>query len=152
MPMVARESGSGTVATRYPDQPATVGADAPSEDLLPSGGVPISAPASAPHRALALDALRVVRMLRDRPLVAGPWGEPAFTRQVEAVRRQLAPFRDRRGLAASYGREAFRMRDARERHRPSLVDAIPVAYAVRWLELGDGVARAGWIDLVTGHA
>jgi hypothetical protein len=32
------------------------------------------------------------------------------------------------------------------------LDAIPVAYAVRWLELGDGVARPGWIDLVTGHA
>jgi hypothetical protein len=152
MPMAARESGSGTVATPYPDRTATVGAEAPPEDLLPSGGVPISAPAPAPHRALALDALRIVRMLRDHPLAAGPWGEPVFARQVEAVRRQLAPIRDRRGLAASYGREAFRMRDARERHRPSLVDAIPVAYAVRWLELGDGVARAGWIDLVTGHA
>jgi hypothetical protein len=151
MPMVARESGSATVATRSADQPATVGAEAPPEDLLPSGGVPISAPASAPHRALALDALRIVRVLRDRPLLAGSWGEPAFARQVEAVRRQLAPIRDRRGLAASYGREAFRMWDARER-RPSPLDAIPVAYAVRWLELGDGVARPGWIDLVTGHA
>jgi hypothetical protein len=150
MPMVARQSGSGTVATRA-DPAATVGAEAPPEDLLPSGGVPISAPVPAPHRALALDALGIVRMLRDQPVVAGPWGEPVFVRQVEAVRRQLAPIQDRRGLAASYGREAFRMRDARERHRPSLFDAIPVAYAVRWLELGDGTARPAWIDLVTAR-
>jgi hypothetical protein len=152
MPIVARGSRSGTVATRDPHQAATVGAEAPPEELLPSGGAPNISPAPAPHRALALDALRIVRMLRDQPLAVGPWGEPVFVRQVEAVRRQLAPIRDRRGLAASYGREAFRMRDARERHRPSPFDAIPVAYAVRWLELGDGAARPGWIDLVTAHA
>jgi len=32
------------------------------------------------------------------------------------------------------------------------VVASAVAYAVRWFELGDGVARPGWIELVTGHA
>jgi hypothetical protein len=132
MPMVARESGSGTAGVR-PGDASTV------------------APAPAPHRALALDALRIVRLLRDRPCGAGSWAEPVFAREVEAIRRQLAPFRDRRGLAASYGREAFRMRDARDRHGLSTLDATPVAYAVRWLELGDGVARPGWIDLVTGR-
>ncbi|MEA2619712.1 MAG: hypothetical protein QOC97_485 [Chloroflexota bacterium] len=147
--MVARESGSGTAGVR-PREASTVGAEAPSEDLLPSGGVPIVAPAPAPHRALALDALRIVRLLRDRRRVAGSWGEPAFAREVEAIRRQLAPLRDRRGLAASYGREAFRMPDARERRGPLPLDATPVAYAGRWLELGDGVARPGWIVLVTG--
>ena len=27
-----------------------------------------------------------------------------------------------------------------------------IAYAVRWLELGDGVPRPGWTSLVTGRA
>jgi hypothetical protein len=106
----------------------------------------------APHRALALDALLVLRMLRDHPRDAGPWGEPAFAREVELVRAQLAPIRDRRGLAASYGREAFRRRDARDRGDPPGLRPSRVAYAVRWLELGDGVERPGWTSLVTGRA
>ena len=56
-----------------------------------------------------------------------------------------APIRDRRGLAASYGREAFRTRpaDRRPRARPP-GDRPRVAYAVRWLELGDGIQRPAW--------
>jgi hypothetical protein len=29
--------------------------------------------------------------------------------------------------------------------------AVRVAYALRWLELGDGILRRGWIGLVTGR-
>jgi hypothetical protein len=29
--------------------------------------------------------------------------------------------------------------------------ALRVAYALRWLELGDGVARPRWIELVTAR-
>jgi hypothetical protein len=148
MPMVVRASRSRT-AGPLPGDASSVGAEAPPEELLPSGGVPMDGPAPAPHRALALDALRIVRLLRDGRRGAGSWGEPVFAREVEAVRRQLAPLRGRRGLAASYGREASRMRDARERGGSSGLDPISVAYAVRWLELGDGVSRPGWIDLVT---
>jgi hypothetical protein len=43
------------------------------------------------------------------PATPGPWGEPAFAREVDRVRAQLAPIRDRRGLAASWAREAFRV-------------------------------------------
>ncbi|HEX6868274.1 MAG TPA: hypothetical protein VF119_05685 [Candidatus Limnocylindrales bacterium] len=108
-----------------------------------------------PQRELPRDALLLLRTLRDRPRDAGPWGEPAFAREVDRIRAQLAPIRDRRGLAASFAREAFRV------HGPDLSDA-PVApgvtarprasraaYAVRWLELGDGIRRPAWSEFVT---
>ena len=120
--------------------------------LLPSGGAARVAPAPAPHRALALDALAVLRILRRHPRDAGLWGEPAFAREVEIIRRQLAPIRDRRGLASSYGREAFRMRSADDVLGLPLRRPTAIAYAVRWLELGDGVPRPGWTSLVTGRA
>ena len=60
------------------------------------------------------------------------------------IRRQLAPIRNRRTLAASYGREAFRMRPAGDDIGPRpATRADVVAYAVRWLELGDGVTGQG---------
>jgi hypothetical protein len=108
-----------------------------------------SASALAPHWALALDALHVLRTLRDRPRDAGQWGEPVFAREVDQVRAQLAPIRDRRGLAASFGREAFRTLDAPERsERPAGIGAVRVAYAIRWLELGRGVRQPAWSSLV----
>jgi hypothetical protein len=64
----------------------------------------------------------------------------AFAREVDGFRAQLVPIRSRRALAASFGREA------------RMTPALRAAYAVRWLELGDGVARAGWIELVTESA
>jgi hypothetical protein len=97
-------------------------------------------PAAAPHRTLALDARHLARALRERSRDAGLWGEPAFARDVDRIRRQLGPIRSRHGLAASFEREAVRDRSLR------------VAYAVRWLELGDGVPRPGWTRLVTARA
>jgi len=123
--------------------PSVIAAPAPSAtpQLVP-----------APHRALVLDALAVLRLLRDHPRDAGPWGEPAFAREVEAIRRHLAPIRHRRALAASYHREAFRARPADAAPARSITGPTTVAYAVRWLELGDGLRRPAWIDLVVGRA
>jgi hypothetical protein len=123
--------------------------------LLPSGGAARAVPASAPHRALALDALAVLRILRDHPRDAGSWGEPAFAREVDAIRHQLDPIRHRRTLTASYAREAFRMPPAdvdepRPTERP-IGRPTAVAYAIRWLELGDGVQRPPWTSLVAGR-
>jgi len=115
---------------------------------------------------LALDALRVLRRLSahlgDRPRDAGPWGGSAFAREVDRVRCQLAPIRDRRGLASSYRREAFRQladrfvleagADSGAPTRQPDPHPTSVAYAVRWLELGDGVPRPAWTSLVTGSA
>ena len=103
----------------------------------------------------ALDALRVLRRFRDHPRDAGPWGGSAFAREVDLVRCQLAPIRDRRGLASSYRREAFRQTaDEWSGHPPGPPDPHPtsVAYAVRWLELGDGIPRPAWTSLDTGPA
>ena len=70
------------------------------------------------------------------------------------IRAQLAPIRDRRGLAASFGREAFRTSTARRDARPTqptadAIGPVRVAYAVRWLELGRGIRQPAWSSLVT---
>lgn len=149
VPIVVRQPGPRhTVVSRSGDE-GSIGVAAPPEDLLPSGGAPPPAPALAPHRALALDALRILRNLRDHPRDAGPWGEPAFAREVDLVRRHLEPIRSRRGLAASFGREAFNRPVVDRTPDPSGFGPVRIAYALRWLELGHGVPRAEWTSLVT---
>jgi len=110
--------------------------DAPSRDLLPGGGVRAPAPVPAPARALALDALRLLRRLRDPARRSARWAQPSFRREIELVRTHLAPLRTRKALAASYGREAFHLAiDDVGRDDPG---AVRLAYALRWIELGDG--------------
>jgi hypothetical protein len=121
---------------------------------------PVMRPAS--HRVLALDAQRVLRHLRDHPRDAGAWGEPAFAREVDRIRHHLAPIASRRSLLASYSREAFRSPATDDSARetatgmraddPHAASAARVAYAVRWLELGDGRSRPGWSEMVTERA
>jgi hypothetical protein len=106
----------------------------------------------APHRDLPRDVLLLLRSLRDRPRDAGSWGEPVFAREVDRVRAQLAPIRDRRGLAASYAREAFRVHGSGRSEAPARPRASRAAYAVRWLELGDGARRPAWSAFVADPA
>ena len=114
----------------------------PSRVLLPDGGVLAPAPVPAPARALALDALRLVRRLRDPARRSDRWAQPSFRREIELVRAHLAPLRSRKALAASYGREAFHLKlGDPDRDDPG---AVRLAYALRWLELGDGDAGAIW--------
>jgi hypothetical protein len=131
------------------DPPTSIAAQRP-EDLLPPGGSLAPAPAPVPakgvtlQRVLALDALRLMRDLRDPARRPDRWGDPAFARQTDLIRHHLEPLHSRRTLAASFGREAFQV--AIEPGDP--VSPIRVAYAVRWLELGDGVGRSGWSVLI----
>ena len=122
---------------------APIGATSrPSGDLLPSGGSLAPAPVPAPARALALDALRLLRRLRDPARRPDRWSDPSFGREIELVRIHLAPLRSRKALAASYGREAFHITlDETARDDPG---AVRLAYALRWLELGDGVTGPSW--------
>ena len=114
----------------------------PSRDLLPLDGHLAPAPVPAPARALALDALRLVRRLRDPARRPERWSQPTFCREIELVRAHLSPLRTRKALAASYGREAFHMTlDDAARDDPS---AVRLAYALRWLELGDGDVANVW--------
>jgi hypothetical protein len=111
----------------------------PPRDLLPSGGVVVSSPVPAPARALALDALRLLRRLRDPGRLPEKWSQPAFSREIELVRAHLAPLRSRKALAASYRREAFHLAlDETAKDDPG---AVRLAYALRWLELGPGDLR-----------
>ena len=116
----------------------------PGGRSLPVVMAPPLAPAvepTSPARALAIAALAVVRVSRGRGDRPDAWEAPAFARDVDLVRTHLGPVRRRPILAASFGREAF--------HGGTGADAagfgpVTVAYAIRWLELGDGVRRPGF--------
>lgn len=134
--LVPRRGGEGVGST-----------DAPSRDLLPAGGLRAPAPVPAPARALALDALRLLRRLRDPARRSDRWVQPSFRREIELIRAHLAPLRSRKALAASYGREAFHLSmDDAGRDDPG---AVRLAYALRWLELGDGDVDPVWPPTVT---
>jgi hypothetical protein len=104
-------------------------------------GRPSSPPAFEPDslsRVLALTALSVVRHSRrpaDRPAA---WSLPGFAREVDLVRLHLRPVNSRPILAASFGREAFH---AGPSTAATPGGAVAVAYAIRWLELGDRIER-----------
>jgi len=99
---------------------------------------------------LALDlVLRTSEPLR----LPERWTRTPFGREVDRTRRQLAPIHTRSALAASFSREAS---VAATRSAP-LTPADPpgpvrVAYAIRWLELGDERPRPGWSSITKGAA
>src|SRR5262249_15187264 len=130
-------SGSTTDGPSASDAPPTSGRAPRSGELLPK------------------DLARIVRRLHDHPRDAGLWGEPAFAWEVDRVRRQLAPIVSRRALASSFAREAFRTAPTAPAARaavplePGSIGPVHCAYAIRWLELGDGAPRPGWSGFVT---
>jgi hypothetical protein len=101
-----------------------------------------------PSRELAARG-RALQRLVDAGARPERWSLASFAREVELVRLHLGPLRSRTMLAASFGRES---------HHPGLLaggraglaerslgaSAVEVAYAIRWLELGDGRARPTW--------
>jgi hypothetical protein len=150
MPMVVRSPGPRQTAAKRSGSRSTVGRSSPLEVLLPSSGDLAPAPAPAPHRALALDALRLRRGLRDPARRPGPWADPSFARQVELIRTHLAPLHNRRSLTSSFGREAFQTLVG-DPGRPSPLGPIRAAYAIRWLELGSGASLPGWANLLSAE-
>ena len=106
---------------------------------------PVDARSEAAHD-LARIALDVVVRAVDPASLPRRWSTPAFAREVAAVRAQLAPIRSRDSLAESFGREASISVTA----TPPTVDPpqppgpVRVAYAIRWLELGDDRLRPSW--------
>ncbi len=98
-------------------------------------------------RDLVRHATALRRLLGSHPRPER-WDRPSFARQVETARRHLAPFRSRVALAASFERESF---------LPGLAGVTPdtalgrspevVAYAIRWLELGEGEPRPAWLAI-----
>jgi hypothetical protein len=106
-------------------------------------------PAPLPARALASEARRVLISIADPRRRPAHWSHPTFGRQVDAVRRHLAPVRSRSTLAACYGREAFHViATPAERDDPG---PIRIAYALRWLELRDGTVGPAWPAMIESH-
>jgi hypothetical protein len=110
-----------------------------------------SAPPS-PARELARRALDVLR--RARPASAPEqWLRPGFGREVDLVRLHLTPVRSRAALASSFGREAFNVAaDEPSTEEATSIGPVHVAYALRWLELGDGRRRASFVDWLADPA
>ena len=92
--------------------------------------------------ALGVDALRIGRLLRDPSRWPARWREPAFGVEVERIRRPLARMRSRQALEASYERDVFSV--AGPRAHPAEGSPKRVAYALRWIELQDGVTGPSW--------
>ena len=149
--MVVRQPGPHQTAVSRSGDDAIAGTHPPLEVLLPSSGPLAPAPAPAPHRALALDALRLRQGLRDTNHRPARWADAAFARDVELVRRHLAPLRNRRSLTASFGREAFQTLDV-DSSQPGPLGPTRAAYAIRWLELGSGATLPAWPALVAMEA
>jgi hypothetical protein len=109
-------------------------------------------PRTTPARALAIEALAILRLARRREAHPDRWTAHHFVREVELIRLHLRPIRSRVVLAASFGREAFHgvpilafeSPQEREARRAQGAGPVQVAYALRWLELGDGADRPAW--------
>ncbi len=127
----------------------------------------IEPPIPDPRHELARLALDVVVRTSEPVELPQRWRGILFAREVDRTRAQLAPIRSRQGLIASFSREASVAvsRDkcsgpwehAGPRGEPGAsLDAVQppgpvrVAYAIRWLELGDGRRRPSWESFVAG--
>jgi len=92
-------------------------------------------------------ARALAELTRGRVELPPRWHAPAFARQLDLARAHLGPIRSRVLLASSFERESFRV-GRRETEPDALVrdlqvSPVHVAYALRWLELGDGPDHPG---------
>jgi hypothetical protein len=117
----------------------------------------------APERILARIALELIVQAARPKQMPARWRTPSFGRELAAVRAQLGPVRSRSALAASFSRDAAiaattpptvpSQPSSTIAIRPLGLDApgpVRVAYAIRWLELGDGRERASWEGWLQG--
>lgn len=144
-PVATDRATSHTVAGPCPGGAPDDSVARPPTSLLPSDATPASGPRPAPSRALARDALRLLPRLSDASRRPARWIQPAFGREIEQVRTHLAVVRSRAALAESYRRESFHFGS------PADVDdagPVRIAYALRWLELGDGVVGPTWAAMM----
>jgi hypothetical protein len=107
-------------------------------------------PEPDPRHELARLALDLVVRTAEPADLPARWTTYPFGQEVDRTRAQLGPIRSRAALLASYSREASIAvtRGALESGLPS--GPVRVAYAIRWLELGDGRPRPGWASFVAG--
>ncbi len=103
---------------------------------------------------LARLALDVVVRTSEPQTVPAQWRTVPFGREVDRTRAQLVPIRSREALARSFEREASvsvtRLIGSEVPAAPVTPGPVRVAYAVRWLELGDDRDRPSWTAIVSG--
>jgi hypothetical protein len=106
-----------------------------------------------PRHELARLALDLVVRTSEPIQLPSRWLGAAFGREVERTRAQLVPVRSRSVLASSFSREAS-VAVSRLSPLPGAMPPGPVrvAYAIRWLELGDDRPRPGWSSITKGAA
>lgn len=131
--------------------------DRPSTATTATGAVGTPSPDPDLRHELARLALDVVIRTAAPIDVPASWLRPGFALEVDRTRAQLAPIRTRKGLLASFSREAS-IAATRIRVGPATAATaaqpppgpVRVAYAIRWLELGDGRPRGPWAGMVRG--
>jgi hypothetical protein len=103
-----------------------------------------------PRHELARLALDLVVRTAEPADLPARWRTFPFGQEVDRTRAQLDPIRSRATLIASFSREASiaATRGALETGLPA--GPVRVAYAIRWLELGDGRTRPPWPSIVAG--
>ena len=113
--------------------------------------VPVDVDPDDPRHELARLALDLV-VRTSEPLSLPPrWTTVPFGREVDRTRAQLVPIRTRAALAASFSREASVAVTRFAEPAPLMPPGpVRVAYAIRWLELGDARPRAAWASIVNG--
>jgi hypothetical protein len=107
-------------------------------------------PEPDPRHELAHLALDLVVRTSEPADLPRRWTTYPFGHEVERTRGQLAPILSRSALLESFSREApiAATRGSVEAGLPA--GPIRVAYALRWLELGDGRSRPAWASIVAG--
>jgi len=103
-----------------------------------------------PRHELARLALDVVVRTAEPVDLPPRWATFAFGAEVDRTRAQLAPIRSRAGLLNSFSREASIAVTRTPAPSSGPAGPVRVAYAIRWLELGDGRARPAWASFVAG--
>ena len=98
------------------------------------------------ERAIAIDALRLGRLLREPASWPRRWAEPAFGAEVERCRRHVADLTTQEDLAAAYEHDVFELLSG-GRGDP-VASPIRVAYALRWLELQEDSIGPAWPAMV----
>src|SRR5437870_1491172 len=115
------------------DRPVTGAGSAAAVGLEPES--------NDPRHELARLALDLVVRTAEPVDLPARWKTYPFGQEVDRTRGQLGPIRSRAALLASFAREAAIAvtRGVVETGLPA--GPVRIAYAIRWLELGDGRAR-----------
>lgn len=97
------------------------------------------------ERALAIDALRLARLLRQPSRWPARWTEPIFGLAVEGCRRHVADLTTPEELAWAYRHDVFLVPGGAD---GTDVSPMRVAYALRWLELQQRSTGPSWPAMI----